>query len=126
MDKKYISNNSDSNLKSGVPGSTGVSNGAGATRGIAVPRWKRTAILMAGFGFGGLLWGFEAYRGTVGTADAFVSPFSFILGAVAMGFFGGVAVAIVKKMDNLNSSKSLGHLFFDKETAKIVDRKSTR
>lgn len=51
------------------------------------------AISAAGFGVGGALWGLEAYRGTVGSDEVFTNPFSYILGAVAMAVFGGLALS---------------------------------
>ena len=47
-----------------------------------------------GFGLAGALWGWECYRGTVGSDDVITSPFSFILGAVFLGVFGGIALVL--------------------------------
>lgn len=99
---------------------TNSSENASDAKNFGVSRRKRTVILMTGFGLGGLLWGLEAYRGTVGSTDAFTSPFSYILGAVAMGFFGGLALAVVKKMDSSNSSRFNAGYLVDKETLRIV------
>jgi len=59
--------------------------------------WKRAAVAAVGFGIGGIFWGLEAYRGTVGAGESFTNPFSYILGAVALGVFGGLALAYVTK-----------------------------
>ena len=70
--------------------------------------WRRTGILVAGFGFGGVLWGLEVYRGTVGSDEVFTNPFSYILGAVALGVFGGLALAYISQ---INGSFSMSRLF---------------
>jgi len=46
--------------------------------------WKRASVAAAGFGFGGMLWGLEAYRGTVGAGESFTNPFSYILGTIVV------------------------------------------
>jgi len=55
----------------------------------------RNRIIFAALGFGiaGAIWGLEAYRGTVGAGESFTNPFSYILGAVALGVFGGLALS---------------------------------
>ncbi|MBI2577812.1 MAG: hypothetical protein HYV77_03125 [Candidatus Wildermuthbacteria bacterium] len=49
---------------------------------------KATIAPIIGFGLAGLIWGLEAYRGTVGSNEVFTNPFSYILGAVAFGILG--------------------------------------
>ena len=50
-----------------------------------------------GFGLGGALWGWEAFRGTVGAGEVFSNPFSYILGAIIMGFMGGISLVLFSK-----------------------------
>jgi len=81
--------------------------------------WKYSAIAAAGFGLGGALWGWEAYRGTVGAGEAFTNPFSYVLGAIFLGVFGGLALAAVRHLQR--SSTGLGMSFFiSRQTLLIV------
>lgn len=79
--------------------------------------WKRAAVLAAGFGVGGAIWGLEAYRGTVGSGEVFTNPFSYILGAVSLAVFGGLVLAYLSQ---INGSTPLSRLFLSKNTMKIV------
>ena len=47
-----------------------------------------------GFGIAGVIWGIEAFRGTVGSGETFTNPFSYILGAVAFGILGSLSLVI--------------------------------
>lgn len=78
---------------------------------------RQAAVAAVGFGIGGLLWGLEAYRGTVGAGESFTNPFSYILGAVALAVFGGLALAYAT---HLNGSVSLSRFLLSKHTLKIV------
>ena len=84
---------------------------------LEVSFWKRTAVLAIGFGVGGAIWGLEAYRGTVGSGEVFTNPFSYILGAVSLAVFGGLALAYLSQ---INGSFSMSRLFLSKNTLKIV------
>ena len=57
---------------------------------ISVSLSKYLLISATGFGLGGILWGWECYRGVIISEDTFINPFSFILGAVFMGVIGGI------------------------------------
>jgi len=90
--------------------------------------WKM-AVVAGGFGFGGLVWGWEAYRGTVGSDEVFTNPFSYILGAVAMGLFGGLALSYIVYAKEQNTTQKRGKSkaqiglfepYFNKTTLKIV------
>lgn len=70
-----------------------------------------------GFGVGGLLWGLEAYRGTVGAGETFTNPFSYVLGAVAMAVFGGISLAYINQ---LNGSPSVSRSISSRQTWKII------
>ncbi len=69
-----------------------------------VARRRRWYGVVFGFGLAGALWGWECYRGTVGSGDVITNPFSFILGAVFLGFFGSIVLALFK--DNLAENSS--------------------
>lgn len=60
-----------------------------------------------GFGIGGVLWGWECYRGTVGTDKSFTNPFSFILGAIYFGFFGSLFLNFLLDKQSLTIKKLL-------------------
>lgn len=51
----------------------------------------------AGFGLGGLLWGLDAFFGTVGADEVFTNPFSYILGIVALGLLGSLSLILFSK-----------------------------
>lgn len=73
-----------------------------------ISRFKYAAISAFGFGIGGLLWGLEAYHGTVGSDEVFTNPFSYVLGAVAMAICGGAAFAYLKKGGMREAAKLIG------------------
>lgn len=59
--------------------------------------WKYLLFPAIGFAIGGVLWGWECYRGTIGAGESFTNPFSFILGAVYLGFFGSLFLSLLEK-----------------------------
>lgn len=63
--------------------------------GLALsPKVKYIVTPAVGFGLAGLIWGWEAYRGTVGAGETFTNPFSYILGAVAFGILGSLSLVL--------------------------------
>lgn len=82
--------------------------------------WKAMLISAAGFGIGGAFWGLEAYRGTVGSHEVFTNPFSYVLGAVYLGVFGGLALALIEKLKNLSVPWWVG--LFSSENLKRMGR----
>ncbi len=60
-------------------------------------KMKYALVPAIGFGIGGALWGWECFRGTVGAGEVITNPFSYILGAVYLGVFGGVSLVIFSK-----------------------------
>lgn len=58
------------------------------------PTIKYIVTPAIGFGLAGLIWGWEAYRGTVGAGETFTNPFSYILGAVAFGILGSLSLVL--------------------------------
>lgn len=92
--------------------------GVMAKKVLKIGAWKRASVAAAGFGLGGFLWGLEAYRGTVGAGESFTNPFSYILGAVALAVFGGIALSYITQADGLPFWS--GRFLFSKHTLKIV------
>lgn len=59
--------------------------------------FRNILIPAIGFGIGGALWGWEAFRGTVGAEEVITNPFSYILGAIFLGIIGSASLVIFSK-----------------------------
>ena len=64
-----------------------------------------------GFGLGGLLWGLDAFFGTVGAGEVFTNPFSYILGIAALGLLGSFSLILFSKNKRQILKVSLSGLF---------------
>ena len=58
------------------------------------PEFRRQLLaVVLGFGVAGLLWGWQIFDWVTSENEAFTNPFSFILGAVYLGFLGGLGLS---------------------------------
>ena len=62
-----------------------------------VVRRRRWYGVVFGFGLAGALWGWQAYSWVIEEEEVFTNPFSFILGALFLGVFGGLALTIFSR-----------------------------
>lgn len=58
---------------------------------------KHILAAILGFGLGGLIWGWQCWGIADDTSRVFVNPFSFIVGAMSLGIFGGIGLTIFSK-----------------------------
>jgi hypothetical protein len=66
---------------------------------LSFSKIKYFLLTIFGFSLAGGLWGFECFLGTVGSDEVISNPFSFILGALFLGFFGNLSLIFFLEKD---------------------------